>query len=383
MPYARPTLTQLRQQAVQDVVSGGIPGVVSLLRFSVLYVLSMVLCGLAWLHYGYIDWVSLQSVPWTAQDEFLAGWAALKNVFLKAATAASGPVSFAATGTSIIPAGTQITLTGGYVATTTADSVTTNGVTVANATMAAAGAAGNVPAGTIATLSSPVPGIQTSGTVTASWTGGADIEDQTSFRGRTIAAYQAGGTNGKPVDYVGWATDVAGITRAWCAPNGAGAGTVVLYIMLDKAQAAHGGFPQGTNGASTAEPRYATATGDQLTVADAVSVDQSVTDLVIVCSPIAQPTPFVIADLGTANTEANQEAITEALQDMFTRLSSPKGTWQPPGAPYANGTIHPNMWDEAISALGLPTFSVASPSAPVVGATNGCMPTLGTITFAS
>ena len=50
MPYARPTLTQLRQQAVQDVVNGGIPGVVALLRFSVLYVLCMVLGGLAWRH---------------------------------------------------------------------------------------------------------------------------------------------------------------------------------------------------------------------------------------------------------------------------------------------------------------------------------------------
>ncbi|WP_050935084.1 baseplate J/gp47 family protein [Gluconacetobacter diazotrophicus] len=223
-------MTQLRQQAVQDVVNGGIPGVVALLRFSVLYVLCMVLAGLAWLHYGYIDWVSLQSVPWTAEDEFLAGWAALKNVFLKPATAASGPVSFTASGTSIIPAGTSITLTGGYVATTTADSVTANGTTVANATMTTTGAAGNLPAGTIATLSSPVPGIQTSGVVTTSWTGGADIEDQTSFRSRMIAAYQAGGTNGKVADYIGWATDVPGVTRAWVTPNGFGAGTVVLYM---------------------------------------------------------------------------------------------------------------------------------------------------------
>ena len=292
-------------------------------------------------------------------------------------------MSFTATGTSIIPAGTQITLAGGYVATTTADSVTANGTTVASASMTTTGAAGNLPAGTIATLGSPVPGIQTSGVVTTSWTGGADIEDQTSFRSRTIAAYQAGGTNGKPADYIGWATDVPGVTRAWISPNGFGAGTVVLYIMLDKAQAAHGGFPQGTDGAAPSDPRYTAATGDQLTVANAIVSEQTVTALVIVCAPVAQPTPFVITDLGTANTDANQEAITNALQDMFTRLSSPAGTWQAPGTALLNGTIHPNMWEEAIGALGLPTFTVASPAGPVVGATNGAMPTLGPITFAS
>lgn len=74
MPYARPTLTQLRQQALQDVLDGGIPGVSAVLRFSVLYVLSMTLAGLAWLHYGYLDWIAKQAVPWTATDEWLAAW---------------------------------------------------------------------------------------------------------------------------------------------------------------------------------------------------------------------------------------------------------------------------------------------------------------------
>ncbi|WP_157871070.1 baseplate J/gp47 family protein [Gluconacetobacter diazotrophicus] len=153
--------------------------------------------------------------------------------------------------------------------------------------------------------------------------------------------------------------------------------------MLDEAEAEYGGFPQGTNGAAPSDPRYAAATGDQVTVANAIVTEQTVTALVIVCAPVAQPTPFTVTDLGTANTAANQAAITEALQDMFTRLSSPAGTWQAPGAAVLNGTIHPNMWEEAIGALGLPTFTVASPSGPVVGATNGAMPTLGPISFAS
>lgn len=371
MAYPRPTLSQLRQQALQDVISGGIPGVTAVLRFSVIYVLSMVLAGMSWLHYGYIDWVAKQSVPWTATGAYLAAWGALKGVYRKGATAASGTAAFTATGTDIIPAGTQLALQGGLLATASADSVTDNGVTTVNWTASSTGSAGNVTLGTIVTLSSPVAGIQTTGTVTDITVSGADIEDDTDFRTRVMDAYQAQGQDGKADDYVGWAEAVPGVTRAWVVGNGAGAGTVVVYVMLDEANATSGGFPNGTNGAATGDDRYTTATGDQLTVANTIQPSQPVTALVIVCAPIAQPTDFVITDLGTGNTTANQKLITDALTDMFVRLSSP------------GGTINPNDWEEAIGTIGLASFEVQSPTGPVTGANAGTMPTLGTISFAA
>ncbi|MGS0648892.1 baseplate J/gp47 family protein [Komagataeibacter melomenusus] len=370
MAYPRPTLSQLRQQALQDVVSGGIPGVVAVLRFSVLYVLAMVLAGLAWLHYGYIDWVSLQSVPWTATDEYLAAWGALKGVYRKGATAATGTATFPATGTSTIPAGTQFALQGGVLATASAESVTADGTTVVSWTASSTGSAGNVTLGTIATLSSPVPGIQTSGTVTGVTVSGADIEDEDDFRTRVMEAFQAQGEDGKQADYVDWAEAVTGVTRAWCVGNGFGAGTVVVYIMLDEANAATGGFPVGTDGTAAGDPRYTTATGDQLTVANAIQAERPVTALVIVCAPIAQPVDFVITDLGTGDTTANHTAIKTALADMFQRVSAP------------GGTINPNDWQEAIAAIGLDSFEVKSPTDPVVGANQGSMPVLGTVSGA-
>ncbi|MBY4641564.1 baseplate J/gp47 family protein [Gluconacetobacter entanii] len=369
MAYPRPTLSQLRQQALQDVISGGIPGVTAVLRFSVLYVLSMVLAGLTWLQYGYIDWVSLQSVPWTATDEFLEGWGTLKGVYRKAATAASGTATFPATGTDIIPAGTGLILLGGAAATASADSVTSGGVTTVSWTADTTGTGGNVAVGTTVTLSSPVAGIQTSGTVTAVTQSGADVEDEDDYRTRVIDAYQAQGQDGKEQDYVDWAEAVPGVTRVWPLPNGLGSGTVVVFFMMDKDNAATGGFPVGTDGCATSEDRYTTATGDQLTVANAIKPQQPVTALVIAATPVAQPTDFVITDLGTGNTAANQAAITTALTDMFRRLSSP------------GGKISPNNWEEAISPLGLETFEVASPTGPVMGATASAMPTLGVITF--
>ena len=77
MPYARPTLTDLRQQALQDVLDGGIVNVSAVLRFSVLSVLCYALAGLAYLHYAYLDWKSKQAVPWTATDDYLDSWGAL------------------------------------------------------------------------------------------------------------------------------------------------------------------------------------------------------------------------------------------------------------------------------------------------------------------
>ncbi|MFT9046178.1 baseplate J/gp47 family protein [Acetobacter orientalis] len=371
MPYARPTLTQLRQQALQDVLDGGITNVSAVLRFSVISVICYALAGLSYLHYGYLDWIAKQAVPWTATDEYLAGWAAFKGIYRKDASVASGTVSFTVTGTGTIPAGTGVALAGGLLANTTAESTTANGISTAPATCTTAGAAGNVAAGSVATLSSPVPGIQTVGQVATSFTGGADIEEEEDFRSRMLVAWQTDAANGKYQDYIDWALAVPGVTRAWINPLGFGAGTVVVYVMLDNANTASNGFPVGTNGARAGDTRYTTATGDQLTVANALFPSQPVDALVIICAPVAQPVDFSITDLGTDNTAANQAQIKEALADMFRRLSAP------------GGTIHPNNWEEALSALGLKTFNVASPTAPVTGANAGAMPTLGAVTFES
>ncbi|GAN91776.1 bacteriophage protein gp47 [Gluconobacter frateurii M-2] len=369
MAFSRPTLTDLRQQALQDVQNGGIAGVTAVLRFSVLYVLAMALAGLAHLHYGYLDWISKQAVPWTATGVFLESWGALKNVSRKPAAAASGSVTFAVSGATVVPAGTQIKLTGGLTAVSTSDSVTNGASTVALCQIQETGASGNIAAGANATLASPVPGVQTVGTVTVAFTGGADQEDDDDLRDRIMDAFAEGGETGNEANYIKWAKAVPGVTRAWVNPLGFGAGSVVVYIMLDKANASYGGFPQGTDGGSSTESRYTEATGDQLMVANALIPQRNVTALVIVCSPIAQPVDFVVSSLGGENTEENQAAITNALTDMFRRLSGP------------GATLYPNQWNEAVAAIGLSQFNISTPATAVTGNSVGAMPVLGVIDF--
>ncbi|KXV50240.1 hypothetical protein AD945_02465 [Gluconobacter albidus] len=371
MAFSRPTLTDLRQQALQDIENGGISGVTALLRFSVLYVLAMVLAGLAHLHYGYLDWIAKQAVPWTATGVFLEAWGGLKKITRKPATTASGQVSFGVTGTKTVPAGTTIQITGGLSAVATADSVTSSGVTVVSCAVQTAGMAGNASAGATATLGSPVDGIQTTGSVTLAFTGGADIENDGDLRGRILDAFAEGGENGNAADYVRWAKAVSGVTRAWVNANGFGVGTVVVYFAMDNVRSAQGGLPQGTDGSATGEGRYAVATGDQLLLANALYVERPVTALVIVCAPVAQSVNFVVSDLGDGNTATNQTLITEALQDMFTRLSAP------------GVTLYQSAWTEAIGALDLDQFAVISPAESIVAANVGSMPVLGTVSFAS
>ena len=90
MPFSRPSLTQLRQQASADFTNN-IPGADALLRYSNLQVIATVLAGMANQQYGYLDWISKQSIPFTATDEFLAAWGALKEVFsVESSISASG-----------------------------------------------------------------------------------------------------------------------------------------------------------------------------------------------------------------------------------------------------------------------------------------------------
>ena len=87
MPFNRPTLSELRQRNLSYIQSelktGG-----NLLRFSNIGVISDADAGMAHLHYGYLDYIALQSTPYNATDEYLAAWAALKDVFRKPANPA-------------------------------------------------------------------------------------------------------------------------------------------------------------------------------------------------------------------------------------------------------------------------------------------------------
>ncbi|QGZ56760.1 baseplate J/gp47 family protein [Paraburkholderia acidiphila] len=332
MPYSRPTLTDLRTQIWSDIQTG-LGSILAFLQKAVLKILGAALAAMIWGVYGYLDWIAKQAVPWTAQDEYLAGWGALKDTYLKEASATVLNVLFtgAVPGTPI-DAGAGITRQDTTLYTVlTAAEVASDGTLTVEVQAAVAGSAANSDNGTSMTLTSAIAGIPSTGTVSATVTTGADVEDPEDYRTRVMDAFQNPAQGGAQSDYVKWATDIAGVTRAWCQPNGFGAGTVVLYFMMDDAESAHAGFPQGANGVSqydqgpNGSPRDTVATGDQLTVANAIISEQPVTALVYACSPIENQIGFTISGLSTAGS-TTQAAIDSALADVFFRNGQPKGT---------------------------------------------------------
>ncbi len=380
MPFSRPTLNQLLALVAADVASAK-PGADALLRFGNLQTISKMLAGLAYLHYGYEDWIAKQCVPFTATDEFLEGWAALKNVFRKPATVWTGTTLFTGcTPLTLIFSGTPVVRGDGKTYTSTATATVDGG---GNATVPIradeTGAASNNDIGIILTLGVAITGIQSNSAVASVTAEGVNLESDDSLRARMLEAYREPAMGGAVADYIIWATQIPAVTRAWCKPNGFGAGTVIVYFMMDEAESLHGGFPQGTNGVAAAETRDTAATGDQLIVANYIYPLQPVTALVYSYAPANNAVAFTINNSAGWSIDT-KNAVEAAMADVFFRLGSVGGVYMPDGS--TAGEIDLNEFEVAISSVpGTGGFVIAIPSGNITSA-DGFLPTLGVVTFA-
>jgi uncharacterized phage protein gp47/JayE len=371
MPYARPTLTALQNTVASDIAAN-LSGADALLRFSNLGITGRAQAGLANLHYGYLDWIAKQAVPFTCTDEFLEGWAALKGVFRQPAQSAAGAVTFSGNPGAPIAAGASVVRSDGVAFVTTAAAAIGAGgsalVSVAAVPDPAGltGAFGNTPVGAAMTLSQSVAGVQSNGAVSTEIKGGADIEGNDSLRSRMLATYQQPPQVGGKNDYETWAKQAPGVSRAWCAPNGFGVGTVVVYVMFDGLRAASGGFPQGTNGVASSEPRGIAGTGDQLAVANYLATMQAAIGLVYVAAPIPRPVDLAIQGLPAGL----QAAATAAVQGLLQTQGVPGGT-----LPFGS------IWS-AISNVAAGNYFTVTPTTDVA-CTTGQLPVPGNITFPS
>jgi uncharacterized phage protein gp47/JayE len=371
MPFARPTLTALRNTAIQDITTSGVPGLDGLLRNAVLRVLAWCIAGLTYSLYGFLDWISRQAVPWSATDEYLHAWAALIGVYQLDATAASGVAQFTGTPDIAIPLGATLTRQDGTPYVSTADAGTdATGVALVSFIGTLPGAITNCDDATPISLDMPPPGINAGGVTVGLTRGGSDQETEDAFRTRMLQAYAAPPHGGSATDYIEWATAVPGCSRAWVIPEEYGPGSVGVYVMFDIANAATGGFPIGTDGAAALETRAPTATGDQLLVANAIWPVQPVTALVYVLKPIAMPVNITVKNLNP-NTVEQQTAIVAALGDMFLHTAQ------------VGGTIYSSDIYQAIQATpGVVHFDMTAPTTPVVAAA-GHLPVPGTFTSLS
>ncbi|MGZ3272370.1 MAG: baseplate J/gp47 family protein [Caulobacteraceae bacterium] len=389
MPYPRETLSQLRARIASDI-EGALEGADALLRYSNLKILGTAYAGTANGFLGYLDYIAAQSTPFTATDEFAEAWGALKDKFRKDATPATGTATFPGNVGFPLPANTPMIRGDGVGYVTTADgTVGGGGYVTVPITAVDGGVAGNLEVGMVLTLSSAVSNIGSSGVVASVTAPGTDLETFDDFRDRYLQAYADPPQGGDLTDYPQWAEEVPGVTRAWCSPNGMGPGTVVVRFMMDDAEAAHAGFPQGTDGVSQFEPRDVAAVGDQLLVADYLFAKQPVTALVYAVAPQPNTVNFTISGLSGAST-AVKAAIQAAIGQVLLQNGSPGGVTLPDRTP--GGIIELSDVEAAIAAVsgsaGFVITIVSCNHGTITPSTNGnitsntgYLPVLGTVTW--
>lgn len=350
MPFNRPTLPTLISRIASDI-NGRLAGADARLRRAVLTILGRTQAGTAHGLYGHQAWIADQILIDTADDDMVLRQANVWGLTRKAAVAASGAVDITGSDASVAPAAAVLTRSDGAEFTLDADATISAGAATANVTAKTPGIAGNTPAGSTLTFSEPTSGVSATATVgTGGLTGGTDQETIDELRARVIERMQQPPQGGSEDDYVTWAKEVSGVTRAWTYPKEMGPGTVTVRFVMD--DAAGGIIPD----AATVQA-----------VQDYIASQRPVTAELYVVAPVANPLDPTISI--TPDTQATRDAVTAELTDLITREAQP------------GGTIDLSHLDEAIQiAAGVTDHTLVSPTADVTN-TTGRITTLGTITW--
>ncbi len=234
MSFVRPSITELISRMQQDAQSRMS---VQQLRRSNANVYVRTGAGAVHGVYGYAEYLARQILPDTAEAEFLDRHASIFGILRKQAEKASGTVRLRFSSSLVpIPVGTFLQADGGVLFRTTADAVLITGVSPVQATVAVeaveAGSAGNQTQGDVITLLSPIAGVESEATIVAV-SGGSDAEDDESLRARIHSRTTDTPHGGAASDYVQWALEVPGVTRAWCYPREDGEGSVTVRFVCD------------------------------------------------------------------------------------------------------------------------------------------------------
>lgn len=353
MTLARPTLAELVQRSESELATR--LGLGALLERSVLKVLARVWAGGLHGLYGYLEWVSRQVVPLTADAEVLDRWGELFGLPRRAAARAAGDVTFSGTSGVGVALGTVVQRSDGRRFVTTVGGTIAAGTLTVAAEAELAGLGGNTSAGTSLVLATPIAGVTGAVAAAGGLVDGLDAETDSQYRDRLQEFVSARPQGGSQADYVAWAREVPGVTRVFVLENGLGLGTVLVLFTVDDDPA--GPIP----GAAKVQEVQ-----DRLT-------DETRRDSRPVCAAVTTQAPTAQAVSVTLqlvpNTLSVQESVREALEAMLVREGRP------------GATIRREKFVEAIAtAAGEQDHVLAVPAADVVvGAAS--VPLLDVLTF--
>ncbi|GJB59028.1 baseplate J/gp47 family protein [Aeromonas caviae] len=228
MPYSVPTLRQLIASGALDLEAS--LGTV-LPKFGIELALNTSVSAAIRDLYDHQAWIVRQIIPTTeSDDQTIIETAQSEGVIRKQATYAAGPATL--NGTVPAPVGTVLQHKDGRQYAVTASASPSSGAVAVEVQAVDVGAGGNLAAGEVLTLVTPVPGLQSNG-VSGDISGGADIEPIAELLERLLFRKRNPPMGGAVADYVAWMREVPGVTRAWAYDAWQGGGTVGIGWVYD------------------------------------------------------------------------------------------------------------------------------------------------------
>lgn len=348
--YKKPTLQELNTRAKSEITGAG-----SGLRFSLLVVISRIVAGAVYEVLRYVDYVAKQIKILTADEETLISWGRMFNVPRKSPTFSTGDIHFSGTPGTIVAQGTEVRREDGeiFISTEAAEGGEDGGIII-HVKAKNVGLSGNTEGGTSFKFVSPIAGIKNEGTAASEGLrGGFDLEKIESWRSRILERARTTPMNGSLADYVIWAKEVTGVTRAWSYSGEMGKGTVTVRFMMDDAY--QDGIPQTTDIKKVLD--YISAPSRKPATAD-----------VYVVAPKAVSNNIIISELNPNTPEVKQAVINE-LKELYG------------GVTETGGIIYLSQIDKAIStATGEISHKTVFPTDNIV-LNVGEIPVLGEIIF--
>lgn len=299
MAFDRPTLRELITQMTTDAER---EAGAKQLRQSNLLVLPKVFAYACHGLYGFITWILKQLFPDTAEKQFLERQASIQGIYRRAASKATGTLTVSYTEGATLPVGTIFMADDQTRYETTAEPEV--GSYTVPVQCLETGTIGNREAGQTYTLVSPVVGVD-SEAVGSEMAGGAEAESDESLRKRLLFRLQNPPRGGAKEDYIAWAEEVPGVTRAWCFPKEQGIGTVVVRFATDGMT--EDGIP---------------TSGMVQIVSDYIAEVAPVTATPYVVAPVAKPVNFRIKDL-IPDSESVRAQVEAELKSLFIKEAHP------------------------------------------------------------
>jgi uncharacterized phage protein gp47/JayE len=292
--------------------------------------------------------LALEAFPWTAEDT-AEDWGALFYTPRKQASFAGGSVDLTGSEGVSVPANSIVQV--GSIRYRVKSSAPVSGGVVSPPVVALeSGVVGNAGAGDAVTLVTAVSGIDAAGVVSSGGlTGGADQEDLVSYRNRYVSSLRKPSGGGSEDDYVRWAKEVPGVTRAWVTSHGNGEGTVVIRFMMDAAY--EDGIPQAADEQAVLD--YLRRHWDE-DVGRYVGYPVEMEGHVYAWACVAKPMTWVIADLDPSTDEV-KAAIEAQLKDMIRREAEPGKT-----------IMRAWSWEAISLATGETSHVLTTPDGPFV-----------------